>query len=250
MLVDRDLPGLPARLAMIAAELKVIAGRYPTWGLPATAIGDAIEQAQLVRELAHTLTAVLACEVTTRDLAADQGLSRTDFLTAHAPTLEGTGSAAVATVGAALTEPRWADLARLVRSGQVPVDTAALIIRFHRDVHTVADPAHLTEITTGLVHAARDLTVTEMRRAIRHARTALRPPALQDDEDARLRAGRSLTKTGRCAGLTEYRLRLDPEGAAILDAAIDPLARPRPDLPHPTSRRSGDTDRSGGGAGT
>jgi hypothetical protein len=30
--------------------------------------------------------------------------------------------------------------------------------------------------------------------------------------------------------MVEYRLCLDPEGAAILDAAIDPLARPRPDL--------------------
>ncbi len=43
--------------------------------------------------------------------------------------------------------------------------------------------------------------------------------------------------------MTAYRLVLDPEGAAILDAAIDPLARPNPaagapDLRTPAARRA------------
>ena len=43
--------------------------------------------------------------------------------------------------------------------------------------------------------------------------------------------------------MTTYRLVLDPEGAAILDAAIDPLARPNPaagapDLRTPAARRA------------
>jgi hypothetical protein len=45
-----------------------------------------------------------------------------------------------------------------------------------------------------------------------------------------MRAGRSLRRVGSCAGHVDFLLRLDPEGAAILEAAIDPLARPRPDL--------------------
>jgi hypothetical protein len=57
-----------------------------------------------------------------------------------------------------------------------------------------------------------------------------------------------LRKVGTSAEMTEYRLRLDGEGAAIIDAAIDPLARPRPDLgwsaETDTDPRAADTRRA------
>ena len=81
-----------------------------------------------------------------------------------------------------------------------------------------------------MVEVVDALTVKELSRLIGHARASLRPPSESDAEDRGRRAGRALTTVRSCAGMTEYRLRLDPEGAAILDAAIDPLARPRPDL--------------------
>lgn len=228
-----DLPGLPARLASMAAELRLIARNYPLQSLARAGVGDAIEQAQAIREMAHSLTALLAAEVEARDIASASGLSRNDWVTAHAPTLAGGPSAAVTAVGAALAGDdgeRWKPLGRKVIHGETTVDKAAIIVRFHNDVVRVADREQLDPIVDSLVEHSQVLGTKELRQLVAQARVALKPPRDVEAEEVRLRAGRVLTKIGRVAGLVEYRLRLDPEGAAILDAAIDPLARPRPDL--------------------
>ena len=228
-----DLPGLPARLASMAAELRLIARNYPLQSLARAGVGDAIEQAQAIREMAHSLTALLAAEVEARDIASASGLSRNDWVTAHAPTLAGGPSAAVTAVGAALAGDdgeRWKPLGRKVIHGETTVDKAAIIVRFHNDVVRVADREQLDPIVDSLVEHSQVLGTKELRQLVAQARVALKPPKDVEAEEVRLRAGRVLTKIGRVAGLVEYRLRLDPEGAAILDAAIDPLARPRPDL--------------------
>lgn len=255
-----ELPGLPARLASLAAELRLIARNYPVTGLGSAGLGDAIEQAQAIRQMAHALTAVLAGEVDRRGIPTEQGLSRNDWVTAHSPSLDGGQCAAVTAVGAALHDERWRDLARKVREGLATVEQAAVIVRFHNDVRKVADPLQLHEITESLVEHVESFGVKELRQLAAQARAALRPPKDVEDDEARMRAGRSFTKVGCSAGLTEYRLRLDPEGAAIVDAAIDPLARPRPDLdwdhyrqpgdrlvPHPHSSNADDSERAGHG---
>ncbi len=228
-----DLPGLPARLASMAAELRLIARNYPLHTLARAGVGDAIEQAQAIREMAHSLTALLAAQVEARDIASQSGLCRNDWVTAHAPTLAGGPGAAVTAVGAALAggeRQRWRPLGRMVRHGETTVDKAAIIVRFHNEVVRVADREQLDPIVDSLVEHSQVLGVKELRTLVAQARVALKPPKDLQAEEVRLRAGRVLTKIGRVAGLVEYRLRLDPEGAAILDAAIDPLARPRPDL--------------------
>ena len=120
-------------------------------------------------------------------------------------------------------------LGRKVIHGETTVDKAAIIVRFHNDVVRVADREQLDPIVDSR-RAQSGLGTKELRQLVAQARVALKPPKDVEAEEVRLRAGRVLTKIGRVAGLVEYRLRLDPEGAAILDAAIDPLARPRPDL--------------------
>ena len=226
----RGLPGLAARLAAMAAELRMVTRSFPTWCMPEVGVGDAIEQAQAVRELAHTLCAVLAGEVTSRGLGAREGLSRTDWVAAHAPVLEGAAAAELTAVGAVMSEPRWRALAGKVRCGTATVAKAAAVVRFHDQVAGFADRQHLDRVVDAMVDQIEVLGVKEVRRLVRQARLSLRPPQVVASEDARLRAGRALSRIGRSAGLIEYRLRLDPEGAAVLDAAIDPLARPRPDL--------------------
>ena len=226
----RDLPGLAARLASMAAELRLIARNTPVWTMPEVGLGDAIEQAQVVREMAHSLSAVLAAEVSSRRLPEESGLSRNDWVAGHAPGLAAGASAALTAVGAAMSEPRWAVLAGRVREGSVTVDKAAIIVRFRDDVVTFADREQVEQVVDAMVEAAPQLGVRELRRLAAHGRASLRPPEQVEDEAQRLRAARSLTKIGRCAGMTEYLWRLDPEGSAVLDAAVDALARPRPDL--------------------
>ncbi len=139
---------------------------------------------------------------------------------------------------------------RRVAAAEVPVGHAAAIIRFHDDVARIADPEHLDAIVESMVEASDVLTDRELGRLIAHARATLKPPSERESEEAGLRLGRSFRKVRSCAGFTVFELRLDPEGAAIVEAAIDRLSRPRPDLAsdlasdvaptsRPTSHRTG-----------
>ncbi|HKX69263.1 MAG TPA: hypothetical protein VJN29_18765, partial [Intrasporangium sp.] len=107
---------------------------------------------------------------------------------------------------------------------------AAVVLRLHKDVVRIADPGQLDGIIDTIVENIEHLSVTELNRVAAHARAALKPPSELDRQDEGRRLGRALRKIGSTADYTEYRLRLDQECAAVLDAAIDPLARPRPDL--------------------
>ena len=225
-----DLPGLAARLAAMAAELRLVARSTPLWTMAEAGLGDAIEQAPAVREMAHDLSAVRAAEVSARGLPERSGHSRNDWVAGHAPGLAAGASSALTAVGAAMNEPRWAALSGGVRDGSISVDEAAVIAHLRDDVIRCADAAQVDSVVDATVEGAPALGIKDLRRLASHARAALRPPAVVEDDDQRLRAARSLTKIGRCAGMTEYLWRLDPEGSAIVDAAIDALARPRPDL--------------------
>jgi hypothetical protein len=217
-------------LRSMADTLRVLARDFPTWSLPEGEVGEVIGQAQAVRVLSQTLTAVLAREASSRGLGSEDGLSAADWVRSYATGLEGAEAAAVARVGAAMNEPRWARLAERVAAAEVPVAHAGAIVRFHDDVARIADPGHLAGVVDSMVEACDVLTGRELGRVIAHARATLTPPAELEAQEAGLRAGRAFSKVGTSAGLTTYRLRLDGEGAAIIDAAIDRLARPRPEL--------------------
>jgi len=235
-------------LRSMAATLRDLTRNFPTWSLPEGDVGEVIGQAQAVRELSQSLTAVLAREADARGLGTDEGLSRADWLRLQAGVglaghgsgggLDGPAAAAVTRVGTAMNEPRWAALADRVTASEIPVEHAAAIIRFHDDVARIADPEHLEAIVASMVEASDVLTARELRRLIAHARATLKPPAEHESEEAGLRLGRSFRKVRSCAGFTVFELRLDPEGAAIVEAAIDRLSRPRPDL---ASDGAGDT---------
>ena len=157
--------------------------------------------------------------------------------TGHAATLQ-----AVAT---ACEDPRLADLAAAVESGAVSLRKAAQLARFHAATRGVADPSQLAADTAILIANAPHLTEKELAIAIRHTAALLRPEHDTEHLEARRRAARTLHKTAGPAGMSTYRLVLDPEGAAILDAAIDPLARPQR---HPDGRgvdSTGFTDSTG-----
>lgn len=224
---DQDLPEL---LESLVSRVVGLATECPTWSLPEPQVGAAIGQAHRLHESAQALVAVLCREAGERGLGVADGLSQPDWIGTQAPGLQGPAAARLALVGGALREQRWAALGDKVAAGSTSVEHAAAIIRFERDVAPVADPDHLEAIVDAMVDNVEALTVKELARLIAHARASIKPPAALDDEDARRRLGRAFTKVGKSAGMTEYRLRLDPEGAAIMDAAIDPLARPRPDL--------------------
>jgi hypothetical protein len=227
-------------LRSMAVTLRELTRDFPTWSLPESDVGEVIGQAQAVRELSQSLTAVLAREADARGLGTDDGLSRVDWLRLQAGAglaghgsgagIDGPAAAAVPRVGAAKNEPRWAALAARVVASEVSVEHAAAIIRFHDDVARIADPEHLDAIVASMVEASDVLTARELRRLIAHARATLKPPAELESEEAGLRLGRSFRRVRSCAGFSVFELRLDPEGAAIVESAVDALSAPRPDL--------------------
>lgn len=224
---DRGLVGV---LRFATDALRLAAERCPTWSLSESEVGEAVGLAQAVREAAQAITAISAREADARGLGSGLGLSRADWLRTQAPSLDPREAPSVAKVATAMNQSRWAALAAKVSSGATSIAQAALIVRFHADLDRIADPDHLTAIVDAMVDVSDVLSARELARLAAHGRASLKPPADLADEDKAMRAGRAFKRIGETAGFIEYLLRLDPEAAAILEAALDPLSRPRPDL--------------------
>ena len=93
-------------------------------------------------------------------------------------------------------------------------------------------PGVLGEATATLVDAARGpagLDERQLAAAVRHAGQLLRPDRVVEHDAAVRRAHRSLVKGRGPVGMWGYTLVLDDEGAAVVDAAVDALAKPARD---------------------
>jgi hypothetical protein len=234
-----------------SAAAEALAGCEPSrvWALSDAEVAAAMRTlgALSVSVDAH-LVAVLA-EAKRRSLGSGEGWGPVDWAAAMAPLLpvrDLRDLDAVATemacddlrlggvldavaAGTAGTEGPDADPGR----GEVlPVGKAAQVVRFHHAVRGLADPDQLAEVTGVLLASARGvdgLPEKGLAAAVRHAGQVMRPDRLvEHDADIR-RAHRSLVKGPGPLGLSRYTLILDQEGAAIIDAAVDALATPRPD---------------------
>jgi hypothetical protein len=222
--------GLLGVLRFARDALGLAAEQCPSWALSEPEVGEAFGLAREVLDAAQAVTAIAAREAHSRGLGSDLGLSQADWLRTQAPTLDPREAPSIAKVAAAMNEPRWAALAEKVTSGVTQIAQASTIVRFHSDLARIADPEHLDAIVDAMVEVSEQLSPKELARLAALGRASLKPPAELDDEDRAMRAGRSFKKIGETAGFIDYLLRLDPEAAAIIEAAIDPLARPRPDL--------------------
>jgi hypothetical protein len=188
------------------------------------------------------LVAVLA-EAKRRSLGGGDGWGPVDWARAMAPLLptrELRDLDAVATEMAS-DDLRLVDVVEAVADGTdadpgrgevLPVGKAAQIVRFHHSIRGLADPSELADVTGLLLQSARGVDGLDekgLAAAVRHAGQVMRPDRLvEHDADIR-RAHRSLVKGPGPLGLSRYTLILDEEGAAIVDAAVDALAKPSPD---------------------
>lgn len=171
-------------------------------------------------------------ETRSRRLGVEDGWSPVDWAMRAAPGMSAPHAAQLDVVAAAGEDSRLDELTEAVSTGALSVPKAAQVTRFHREVAGLAEPEELAEITHHLVAGASGstgLTERQLAVAIRRTGHLLKPDRDLDREDEAMRRHRALVKGPGPAGMTSYRLLLDPEGAAILDAAIDPLARPQRD---------------------
>jgi hypothetical protein len=199
--------------------------RHPTAALTAAAERAAHERRN------HEVTLVnIVSELVSRGVDAPDGLSRADWLRQHDASLTAGQAKAFVTVGTALADPEWARLRVLVATQQVTVGNAAQVIDFHGRTAPVADPADLATALDDLVDQARQLRPEELSRLVRHHTEQIKPPRDEDALDKGRRNARGLWFTQpNASGMVNMRGVLDPEGAAIVKSAIDPLSIPRPE---------------------
>jgi len=248
-LVERE--GLAGLLGSVTEVLRDASAGLPLRSLAENELSDVVSLAQDLREAAQALTAVVTGEAEARGSRADGGASPADWLQRATPAMDAQQAAEVARVAVAMRSPRWGPLAAKVVAGSASVAKAATIVRFHEEEIGVADPDQVHEIVTAMVRVCASVPVSELNRLAAHGRACLTRAGELDGQDARLRDRRALTKVATWAGLAEYRLVLDPEGAAVLDAALDPLPvpAPAPDGSRPRGAVGGVTDQRGEGRG-
>jgi hypothetical protein len=243
--------------AVQAASARLRAGGAEAdrlWALSDAEVGSVLDTLECLRRAAEAQQVAVVAEARTRGLGTAAGLGPVDWARHAAPEMSTGHAATLQTVAIACQDHRLADLATAVETGAVSLPKAAPLARFHTATRSVADPAQLAADTAILIANAPHLSENELATAIRHTTALLRPERDAEHLEARRRAARALHKTTGPAGMSTYRLVLDREGAAIVDAAIDPLARPQrhPDGGGPGSDSTGsdssDIDRGGPGS--
>ena len=149
-----------------------------------------------------------------------------------------------------------------LEGGHLPLGKVDQLVRFHEGMRRVADPELLEADLGVLLGAARDEVVRtgpggrvsgrvpglderKLATAITQTTRMLSPAKDLAADDERARSARSLTSHTDASGLTRYKLVLDAEGAAIIDAAVAGLSKPvkGPDGerdPRPAARRRAD----------
>ena len=237
-------------LSEVRAALAVLSRTETSrlWALGEDEVAETMGALDSIRATIESQQVAVMAEARSRGLGAEDGLSQVDWAMRAAPGMSSQQAAQLDRVAAAGDDGRLSQVSTAVADLVLPLDRAAQIVRFHTEVRGLADPVELDEITGHLVTGSSGLhgmTSRQLAIAIRHASQLLRPARDLEREEETRRAHRALYRSGGPAGMSTYRVVLDPEGAAILDAAIDPLSRPQrdpdtndPDPRSPAARRA------------
>lgn len=228
------------------------------WQAPDGDVSEALAVVGQARQLLEAAEVALVREGITRGLPTQESWSVRDWVgvsegrRAPRPTVRHVAS--VVRVAEAdvrpggLSDPdaghgELSGVTEALAEGDLPLGKADQLVRFHESVRRVADPALLEADLGELLSGARDdvsesgpdgrvrervpgMDEKKLAAAITMTARMLRPEKDQDEDDERLKASRSLTKGAGPCGLTRYRVDLDPEGAAIIDAALAALSAP------------------------
>lgn len=145
-------------------------------------------------------------------------------------------------VAAALDGPLAATGVALA-AGQVSYEHAGAVVGVIAGLHADVPVDRPRDAEAFLLEWATRMDPGQLAKIGRHLQATLNPDP--DDDDATRRAKRSLSLRERADGMTELRALLDPEGASLAAAAIDPLAKPEPQIdgrpdPRPAGQRRAD----------
>ena len=227
-------------LAALGDLLDALVAR-PAWSVRDRDLLDGIERVGVLSARLDAVRAGWLREVEQRGSVHDVGApSVTAWL--HGSLRVAPGAAA-AQVGLAerLGSSRCTQVASALTAGRISTAHAQVITRTLVALPDTVDDAVLAQAQTTLLDQAARLDPTALRHAAVHLRAVLDPRSA--DDLARTEVDqvehRTLTLTDTGDGWTWIRGQLDPEGAAIVRAALDPLTAPAPSTAHgPDPRRA------------
>ncbi|NYG06875.1 hypothetical protein BJ986_001362 [Phycicoccus badiiscoriae] len=220
----------------IAAARESLAGfDSALWQAPSGGAPDGL--AGLMSEVDALGAACEAAKVSITAEAMDRGetgdgaaaLTVTQWVRAHAPSTRAGGAGQVVAVAVAFGKPVNAPVADAVRAGVLPVRSAAVVVAEADRLRPVLAQGAQPHVLAGLI----EMAVQHGPRGCRMVRPALlarygRDGRLQLEQDAAARFVALSQPVEDGTGVAEYRLTLDPEGKAVLEAALGPLSAPSP----------------------
>lgn len=254
---DEALDMAPALRDALRALMQGAVGEDHVWRLGDAEVTDALAVVGQVRQLLEVAEVNLVREGLQRGLPAEASWSPHDWVTRaegrrapdpsawHAARVVRVAQVGTAMAGryAATAGDGVAALREAFQSGELPLGKADQIAKFHAQVAPIADDDALEDDLRTLVAGAKDdvvdpdprggatqhvggLTEKELGVLITCTGRLLKPERDQDDEDRRAKAARAFTKSPGPAGMSSYKVVLDPEGAAVLDSAVAALSAP------------------------
>lgn len=218
------------RVALAAARGALDGLAQVLWQVPGSELGHLVgELDALAATAAGAVVAVVAEAQSRGEIAASQAGATAQWVAAHAPSLAAHGASQVARLVHECRRPELSPVRDAVVAGRVAVGVGlSVVAEFAALSPMLRDEARPT-VLDGLL----EMGAGHGRVGVRRLRPALLarfgdPGVFQEVQD---RAGR-LVALGRPVGdelgAFAYRLVLDAEGKAALEAAIGPLSAPAP----------------------
>ena len=175
--------------------------------------------------------AVVLAEALSRGETGSGALALTpvQWVRRHAPSTRAGGAVQVVAVAQAFAVGGRSAVKDAVLSGRLPVRSAAVVISEADKLAPLLTEGAEPAVIDGLI----DMAVQHGQRGCQMLRPRLlaeygRDGELQREQDAAKRFVALSQPRVDGLGLAEYRLALDPEGRAVLEAALGPLSAPQP----------------------
>ncbi len=260
--VQLDGPGILPGLRRALGALRGVDGAS-VWQSPDADLGEALALVGEIRQLTEAAEVAAAREGIGRGLPTEEAWSAQDWVSvsegrraprpavghvasvvrvAQADDLSGLGGPVAVLDGEGGEGVGLATVVDTFARGELPLGKVDQLVRFHESVSRVADPDLLEADLMLLLDGAQDdvdsgprgvevgrahgLDEKKLAAAITMTARMLRPDKELKDEDERQKASRSLTKSPGPCGMTRYKVVLDPEGSAVIDAALAALSAP------------------------
>src|SRR5918994_7812539 len=200
------------------------------WSADGAALAEVMGEADALVVAAESARVIVAREAMDRGEPGSGTLAMTpvQWVRRHAPSTRVGGSARVVALAEAFSVSGNAPVKEAVLSGELPVRSAAVVVaeadRLRPHLAEGAESAVLDGlIRMAVEHGPRGCRMLRPRLLAQYGLDG----ELQQEQDIAKRFVALSQRSVDALGLAEYRLTLDPEGRAALEAALGPLSAPK-----------------------